>query len=106
MKATIITIPVNGNITTENVTDPNVLKKLRVIVGGPVEVVPLFNTYTYNGKKRPCVVFCNEEGKIEDLPVNRRATFYWLNSAKRPLSDVLVGDVAVIIGDEEFFEAL
>jgi hypothetical protein len=43
-------------------------------------------------------IYANEEGKVHNLPVNRRATcMWWLLSPTVRGSDVLVGDV--VIGD-------
>jgi hypothetical protein len=106
MKGTIITIPVIGDITSEDVNTAHIYEKLRTAVGGYIEQVPLFHTFMWNNEKRRCVVFCNEEGKVHDLPVNHRATFYWLNSLGHPIEDVLMGDVAVVIGDDEFMKDL
>jgi hypothetical protein len=104
MKGTIITIPVNGDITSEEVATPDIYIKLRHVVGGYIEQVPYFNTFVWHKKKVKCFAFCNEEGKLNDLPINNRATFYWLNAVGRPIDDVLMGDVAVVIGDDEFLK--
>jgi hypothetical protein len=104
MKGTIITIPVTGEITSVDVTDPNICEMLRKIVGGHIEQVPAFNTFMWKKVRRKCFAFCNEEGKIQDLPINHRATFYWLNAAGEPLMDILVGDIAVVIGDSDFLK--
>lgn len=42
-------------------------------------------------------VFANEEGKVQNLPVNRRATcLWWLLSPAARGSDILVGDIALV----------
>lgn len=83
-------------------------------VGGLIEAVPSFDTIQYQGEKRHCVAFCNEEGKLIGLPANRHATRLWHQALPPPglitphlgLADVLVGPVVVVFGDREFMEAL
>lgn len=106
MKGTIVTIPVYNDITSEEVETAYIYEKLRKVVDGYIEQVPDFHTFIWEKKRHKCVVFCNEEGKNLDLPINHRATFYWLNAAGRPLDDYLMGDVAVVFGDDEFMKDL
>ena len=80
-------------------------ERLQRAVEGYIELVPHFNNY----KGNPCVVFCNEEGKLNGLDVNLTATNAWhevLTKAGIPCIDVLVGPVAIITGDHELLEAL
>lgn len=106
MKGVIITIPVMGEITLKEVTSPNLLSDLQKIVGGHIEAVPYFDKFMWEKKKQSCVAFCNEEGKLLDLPINHRATFFWLNAKSAPIDDVLVGDIAIVLGDEEFMKRI
>jgi len=79
------------------------LEGLREAVGGPIEAVPYW--HSFNGAR--CVAFCNEEGKLNKLPLNVKATALWLNYVPHMLGhDVLVGDVIILTGDSEFMEAL
>lgn len=85
-------------ITPEGEKEPVLTKKLSLekaqeLVGGYVEVVPMFNKYL--GKS--CVVLCNEEGKIRGLDRNNRATLEWIKCTG-PITDCLVGSVVVIMG--------
>lgn len=90
------------------------LDELQKIVGGYIEAVPGFQTITYHGEPRACVAFCNEEGKLEGLSVNRTATLLWHAALPSPglrlpngsFSDVLCGPVVVLYGDDEFMGAL
>jgi hypothetical protein len=109
------------------------LDPLQKAVEGFIEVVPYFDTFvppsdikSFNeGEPLPCVVFCNEEGKIHKLPVNYQATRLWdcalrrvrdanakalyPNGLSRPdggSADVLVGPVLIVTGDPEFMESL
>lgn len=74
------------------------LETLQRLVGGYIEVVPLLQEY--NGK--PCVAYCNEEGKLNGMAVNVSATKLWhlaLKENDRIIDDVLVGDVVIITAD-------
>ena len=58
------------------------LSELQAIVGGPVEIVPVPNSDS--------IIVLHEEGKLEELPINQKATFIYANP-----HDVIVGDVLV-----------
>ena len=60
------------------------LEELQGYVGGSIELVP-----DIMGKRKE-LVFCNEEGKLLGLELNREATLKYA-----PPGDVLVGDVLV-----------
>jgi hypothetical protein len=79
---------------------PLTLEFMQTCVGGPIEVVPHFTTYMSSR----CVAFCNEEGKLRDLPVNKEATMLWRQQFNNP--DILVGNILIVTGDEEFMESL
>lgn len=81
------------------------------IGGGYLELVPWFKTVPWQGVIMDCVAFCDEEGKLKELPVNQLATALWVYAMERstgthPSSDYLVGQVAVLFGDREFMETL
>lgn len=74
-------------------------------VGGYIERVPQFDTY----EGEPCVVWCDEEGKLKGKPINDRATMLWANCLNIDLyamQDVLVGDICIVQGDAAFMRAL
>lgn len=83
---------------------PPELEELQGLVGGFIEQVPHWTEHL--GK--PCVAYCNEEGKPKGLPINARATFIYLNVLSRLRPDrraLLIGDgielrgtVVVVIG--------
>lgn len=60
------------------------LDELNGFVGGHIELVTL----------RDCYIVCNEEGKLEDLPVNIKATHFWRGLLPE-CGDFLVGDVLI-----------
>jgi hypothetical protein len=87
----------------------NVLKA--AIGGGYLEAVPYFNIIKRDGKWVRCAAFCDEDGKSKQLPVNMPATQLWdiamlLTKGCNASPDFLVGQVAVVLGDDEFMEAL
>jgi hypothetical protein len=80
------------------------LEALNKAVAGHIELVPYFNKIEHRGEVHQCVVFCNEEGKLHKLKYNPLATALWKQCVD--MDDMLVGDVAVLYGDEEFMEAI
>lgn len=104
MKGYTVRIPVDPNESAAIIEydRPVSLKELKAAVGGWIELVPLFESYD----DKHCVAFCNEEGKLNGLPVNTRATKLWHDQVDFQLSDVLVGSVVVCHGDDEFMAAL
>jgi hypothetical protein len=70
------------------------LKELQTAVGGYIELVP------HLGELQMLV---NEEGKLQDLPVNQTATFLVTMIYARkgiPMLDFIVGDVLLLDGEE------
>lgn len=106
MRGTILSINTDGTTRLEEVTDPRILQVLKRIVGGHIEIVPGWDRIVIGEGTRSCVVFCNEEGKLHDLEANPRATFMWYECLGQPTDDVLVGNVAVVWGDEEFMREI
>jgi hypothetical protein len=68
------------------------LQELQDICDGYIEAVP--HWVEHEGMR--CVVYCNEEGKMRDLPLNRRATLLWYAALGTPVDDVLCGDIAIV----------
>lgn len=105
MRGVIISLNYDGTRNRLELNHADILKELRWIVDGPIEQVPGFDTYA--GYK--CIAFCNEEGKIRELPINFMATTMWYVSLKEKelkTSDHLNGNVAVVYGDDEFMGAI
>lgn len=98
-KATIIA-PDGTETVTEFTAQPG-LEFLKKAVGGFIEIVPYWNKF----RDAECVVFCNEEGKLHNLPINRKATEHW-HSVAPAVGDILLGSVLILTGDDEFLEAL
>jgi hypothetical protein len=69
------------------------LEKAQELVGGYVEIVPMFDKFSGVS----CVVLCDEEGKLKHKPINNRATLEWYKCASLG-GDMLVGDVVVVMG--------
>ena len=81
------------------------------IGGGYLEVVPHWTSIKVDGKEHRCWAFCDEDGKLKQLPVNNLATEIWDKCMRRTVGcgcgpDYLVGSIAVVYGDPEFMEAL
>jgi Domain of unknown function (DUF3846) len=70
------------------------LQELQDIVDGFIEPVPLWTDYM----GIEAVVYCNEDGKGRELPVNRRATALWYEKLGQRVDDILVGDIVLVVG--------
>lgn len=102
MKGTMTVLLANGGEEVHHYDAPIPLEDMQKHVGGYIETVPMFTKYKGNS----CVAFCNEEGKLNQLPFNHAATSAWAWAAGSISNDVLVGNVIIIQGDDEFMEAL
>lgn len=106
MKGTMIIIPPEGEISETRLSRPPDLDTLRDAVGGDLQLVPDLYTYMTSEGIKPCVCFCNEDGKLLNLPFNRKANAFWSHALPEIAIDVLVGTVVILTGDEEFMSAL
>lgn len=80
---------------------PPTLEQLQALVGGYIEQVIGFNTF----EGKPCIAYCNEEGKLLHMDLNMTACELWAKAAGRAgrhVGDLLVGNVIVLTGDEAF----
>lgn len=96
MKGKMTILRVNGAVEVKELTRKVGLDPLQDAVGGYIETVPRFDKY--EGER--CITFCNEEGKLEGLAVNARATKLWADQGVT--HDILLGDIVILTGDEEF----
>jgi uncharacterized protein DUF3846 len=102
---TMLVITHNGELVSTQIK-PDDLDAMQAAVGGYIEPVPFWHEFEIDGKKRPCWVFCDEEGKLKGKPVNLAATELWRQYWTIPVADVLVGDVAIIYGPRHLMEQL
>jgi hypothetical protein len=87
-----------GEISKFEYNEVPSLGMFRAWLDGHLEVVPYWEKF--NGKK--CVVFCNEEGKLERLPVNDYADHMWKMSLyPHTINDTLVGNVVIVQADTD-----
>lgn len=100
MQGKMTTIKPDGTITVMNYDHELSLDVLQKAVDGLIVVIPFFTEY----EGQECVAFCNDEGKIHELPINELATKLW--KQQTPLDDVLHGAVVIVQGDAEFMDAL
>jgi hypothetical protein len=103
MKGNMLTIPPAGPLHGIQLTEAPTLKHLQDAVGGYIEAV---HGFCAPGAGGPAVAYCNEHGKLDDLPFNRIATDLWRHCLRRDPGDTLCGNVVVLWGDEEFMDAL
>lgn len=103
MKGMAIVIDVAGEPHLHPLTAPPTLEQYHQWVGGYIELIPYFNHFL--GKE--CAAFCNEEGKLENLPINRAATDLWAEQYPQIRGvDVLVGNIVIVTGDKELLGSL
>lgn len=76
--------------------DSNELLTLQMAVGGLIEAKTLESGYT---------LIMNEEGKLQGLPINSRATEIWLANFPN-FPDVILGDVVIAGGYDDEGEQL
>jgi hypothetical protein len=103
MKGKTILIAVDGTETVVNHIAPPTLEFMQQAVGGYIEKISMFNEF----RGEACFALCNEEGKLQDLPYNAKATEHWaaaLNGQR--LDDMLCGPILIICGDNEFLAGL
>lgn len=93
---------------------PPDLVTVQKAVGGYIEHVPYWQTYLDEdtGRRLPCIVYCNEHGKLDGMAYNPEATAQWLEACAAdhgtrgtPGGDHLRGPVVILTGDEEFMRA-
>lgn len=86
-----LVIPAQGAPYKAEIPTNKELEELQRLVGGFIEYVPV---YDEEQKEVGLSLFCNEEGKIDGLPVNLRATHYFGFALQK--GDVLVGDIVIM----------
>lgn len=75
------------------------LEMLQFGVGGSIELVPSFTKFG----GRPCVAFCNAEGKFFGFKPNHLAHMIWEENVGHAIrNDQLVGNIVVVVGTPSF----
>ena len=92
----VIVIPADGTkpIRSRETDTPPTLPELQALVGGFIELVPHWSDYM----GMPADVWCNEDGKPDQLPVNVRATALWYEKLGQRVDDILVGEIVLVVG--------
>lgn len=95
----LISIKPDGTITKTKLEGQPTLQQLQEIVGGHIELVPYLTKY----EEKPCLAFCNTDGKGHGLPFNPSAHKVWETAYGRTIvEDYLVGAIAIVVGPVEF----
>jgi hypothetical protein len=87
----LVVIKTDGTVEEVKQDKKPSLEQLQKIVGGYIEPV---HGIKYEGRTGTMIV--NEEGKMNNLPVNREATNLFISSFGP--RDVIVGNVAILLG--------
>lgn len=109
----IIIQPEDGRLPLpQECTEPPSLLTLQTAVLGDIEHVATFNVLKVGERFVPCIVFVNEDGKRNQMPVNAVATLLWSEAVKLTggnlqsdtgvFKDLLVGPAVILYGDREF----
>jgi len=110
MTGFVASIGLDGIWHVKEAPRPNLDLLKEAIGGGPIEVVPFFNTVIIDGKLTKCVAFCDEEGKIKGQLPNAVATSLWdaamMRAGRRWNDDLLVGTICIVWGDPAWMRAL
>lgn len=103
MRGLLTIIPVSGAVSSKELAALPALEELQRGVGGDIELVPYFTKY----EGKPCVAFCDEDGKHKGMPINQRATALWYEMEPRFMGrDVLVGPIVIVTGDKALMREL
>ena len=102
MKGYATIIKADGTTSRTEYDKPIPLKDLQKAVGGYIQIVPMFEKY----KSKACIAFINEEGKLDDLPLNVHATLLWETQVGNLQGDYIVGDMIIVQGSIAFMKAL
>lgn len=98
----VIIVAADGRVAKLVRRRPPTLDQLQKLVGGYIEIVPHLNRY---GDYRRGTAYVNEEGRIRELPFNRRATEAWTDCLRGggPLryEPRLYGDMVYCAATEE-----
>ena len=89
MKKALV-LDTEGNFTTTDLTDGDEYKNLVRIVGGYIQAVPFTESIT---------LWVNEEGKMDRLPENSKATKIWEHFYGK--TDFIVGNAVFTGGTDE-----
>ena len=90
----ITIIHIDGHLSISKLDEGNEFDELQKAVGGYIESIPYFELF--NGI--PCEAYCNEEGKLDGLPVNHAATSLWEEQVPGA-RDLFAGDRLILTGD-------
>jgi hypothetical protein len=106
----LIVIQPDSEVTLRPLDGLPGLQDLQGLVGGDIELVPFFTEF----EREPCVVFCNQTGKLDGLEINHCATAFWRAAALWHAQgeprfigrDYLVGPIVIITGPHSFLRQL
>jgi hypothetical protein len=104
VRGVLTIIPTSGAVSSKELAAPPALQDLQGgLGGGYIELVPYFTKY----EGKPCVAFCDEDGKRKGLPINQRATALWYELEPRFMGvDILVGPIVIVTGDKQLMRDL
>lgn len=96
----IVIMYTDGSQAIWEVPKPPTLEEMQKLVAGYVELIT--PGAAWDGQQAE--VYCNEEGKLKNMPVNALATKY-IRTQIPAFWDVLVGDVVLLVGDARWADS-
>lgn len=82
---------VDGTLTALDKREPT-LEEMQKIVGGYIQMIEILFL------NEPGQMIMHEEGKLNNLPVNHKATAIALSMSNISRDDYIVGDVIILMG--------
>jgi len=96
-----IVIAATGELREHSQPKAPTLDELQKLVGGYIQQVSHWTKH--DGLKAD--VWCDDDGKVNDKPFNRRATTMWYAALGQTVGDHLVGDVVIVTSVPKVKEA-
>jgi hypothetical protein len=93
----LILIQPDGEMKAVAINKPPNTETLQGMIGGWLEQVPGFCHYV----GLPCIAYCAEEGKLQNLAPNMTATKMWMKCFPRAC-DILLGPVVLVVAPPKF----
>lgn len=94
----LISIHPNGRVEMQVQRRQIRLEQIQKVCGGSIQEVPYMRRFLSFSRG---TAYCNEEGKLHDLPYNEAATEAWRACLGDGLDDVLCGTVAFCCRTDE-----
>jgi hypothetical protein len=103
-----IVIEPDGKLSCETHKKLPDWKEIQKYVGGSFQLVPYFSSLQYDGTKyNRGTAYCNENGYVENLPLNPIASACWLKACPKgdPNRMLILGNLLFVVKEKVNVEA-